>query len=129
VIIAVISGGIAMVFSAILLKKKAEKVFLIERKADIGDLYRSFQKSSGIFFDYGSRFLREPGLSDLVEILNCPREFGERLGEGVSDMFKAAVPIVDGAKPYIEAPLAHLESGKTVRWLRVLAWKREDDVS
>jgi len=70
--IVVVGGGIAGIVSAILLKKKADRVYLIEKEKDIGGLYRSFQSDLGIFFDYGSHFLRETGIPDLDEVL-----FGE----------------------------------------------------
>jgi len=67
--IVVVGGGIAGIVSAILLKKKADRVYLVEKEKDIGGLYRSFQSDLGVFFDYGSHFLRETGIPDLDEVL------------------------------------------------------------
>ena len=67
--IVVVGGGIAGIVSAILLKKKADHVYLIEKEKDIGGLYRSFYCDLGFNFDYGTHFLRETGIPDLDEIL------------------------------------------------------------
>ena len=66
---AIITGsGMAGIVRALLLKRKFEKVSLIEKKSDLGGLLYSY-KTDGGEFDYGTHFLRDTGVSELDEIL------------------------------------------------------------
>jgi protoporphyrinogen oxidase len=66
---AIITGsGMAGIVSALLLKRKFGKVYLIEKKSDLGGLLYSY-KTDGGEFDYGTHFLRDTGVSELDEIL------------------------------------------------------------
>jgi len=76
-IAAVIGGGIAGILSAILLKPKFNKVYLIEKEDHLGGLLKSYQTESGLSFDYGSHFLRDTGIKELDEILYG--DFSEKL--------------------------------------------------
>lgn len=53
----VVGGGIAGIYSAILLKSKYEDVYLIEKEDHLGGLLRSFQNEHGDWFDYGTHFI------------------------------------------------------------------------
>ena len=67
---AVVSGsGIAGILSAILLKRKFDTVYLIEKERRIGGLLNSFRNDAGVEFDYGTHFLRETGVPELDAIL------------------------------------------------------------
>ena len=65
----VVGGGIAGILSAILLKKKFEEVYLIEKGKTLGGLLKSYRNQDGIEFDYGTHFLRETGIPQLDAIL------------------------------------------------------------
>ena len=64
----VVGSGIAGILSALLLKRKFGKVYLIEQKDHLGGLLYSY-KTEGGEFDYGTHFLRDTGVSELDEIL------------------------------------------------------------
>ena len=65
----VVGGGIAGILSAILLKKRFEEVYLIEKGKTLGGLLKSYRNQDGIEFDYGTHFLRETGIPQLDKIL------------------------------------------------------------
>ena len=65
----VVGGGIAGILSSILLKKKFDQVYLLEKENKLGGLLSSYKSKEGFEFDYGSHFLRDTGVSELDEIL------------------------------------------------------------
>ena len=65
----VVGSGIAGILSALMLKSKFEKVYLIEKKNHLGGLLYSYKTEAGVEFDYGTHFLRETGIPDLDKIL------------------------------------------------------------
>ncbi|MCH7605338.1 NAD(P)-binding protein [Patescibacteria group bacterium] len=68
----VVGGGITGILSAIILKEKLERVYLVEKNPHCGGLLQSFQNEEGVSFDYGAHFLKETGIAELDRIL-----FGE----------------------------------------------------
>ena len=65
----VVGGGVAGILSALLLKREYKQVYLIEKQNQLGGLLNSVQNEYGLWFDYGTHFLRETGNSDLDGIL------------------------------------------------------------
>jgi len=65
----VVGGGIAGIYSAILLKKNYEKVYLIESGDEIGGLLRSFQNKEGDWFDYGTHFIAGTGINEVDKVI------------------------------------------------------------
>jgi len=65
----VIGGGIAGIYSAILLKKRYESVFLIEKEQELGGLLRSFHNEGNDWFDYGTHFIAETNIKDIDEVI------------------------------------------------------------
>jgi len=65
----VVGGGIAGILSALLLKRDFDQVYLIEKQERIGGLLNSVQNEQGLWFDYGTHFLRDTGIQELDSIL------------------------------------------------------------
>ena len=65
----VVGSGVAGILSALMLKGKFEKVYLIEKENHLGGLLYSYKTEEGVEFDYGTHFLRETGIPDLDKIL------------------------------------------------------------
>ena len=65
----VVGGGIAGILSSILLKRKFEDVYIIEKNNQIGGLLKSFRNNEGIEFDCGTHFLRDTGHTELDALL------------------------------------------------------------
>ena len=67
--VVVVGSGIAGILSAILLEKKFEKIYLLDKEDHIGGLLSSYKIDERIEFDQGAHFLRDTGLPDLDDIL------------------------------------------------------------
>ena len=65
----IVGSGIAGILSALLLEKKFEKVYLLDKENHLGGLLASYKIAEGIEFDYGAHFLRETGLPELDALL------------------------------------------------------------
>jgi protoporphyrinogen oxidase len=65
----VVGGGIAGILAAILLEKKYGSAWLIEKENDIGGLYRSIETEHGIWFDYGTHFVRSTSIPEIDDII------------------------------------------------------------
>lgn len=65
----IVGGGIAGLYSAMLLKKKYEKVYLIEQEMQVGGLLRSFQNEFGDWFDYGTHFIAGTNVEAIDKVI------------------------------------------------------------
>lgn len=65
----VVGGGIAGLYSAILLKNTYEKVYLVEQGEQLGGLLRSFQNEHGDWFDYGTHFITGTEISEVNQVI------------------------------------------------------------
>ncbi|MCW7466185.1 NAD(P)-binding protein [Leptospira levettii] len=63
----VVGGGIAGIYSAILLRKKGYDVTLIERADKLGGLLNSFENEYGDIFDLGTHFIAGTGKPEIDE--------------------------------------------------------------
>jgi hypothetical protein len=69
----VVGGGIAVILSALLLKKRFRHVDLIERDAECGGLLRSWtDPKTGASFDLGSHFVPKTGEEEIDQIMLKP---------------------------------------------------------
>ena len=51
-----VGSGLAGILCAILLKRKFNEVYLIEKESELGGLLKSFRNGNGIEFDYCTHF-------------------------------------------------------------------------
>jgi len=68
--ITIVGGGIAGLFSALLLNKQGHQVTVIEKAPEVGGLLRSLQLfEDDMFFDFGTHFPQETGNPDIDQLL------------------------------------------------------------
>lgn len=65
----VVGGGIAGIYSAILLKKQYEIVYLVEQEDALGGLLRSFQNEQGDWFDYGTHLIAGTNIEAIDQVV------------------------------------------------------------
>lgn len=65
----VVGGGIAGLLAAKLLRRRHERVLLIERDAGCGGLLGSVCNPDGVVFDHGAHVLSETGVADIDALL------------------------------------------------------------
>ena len=66
----IVGGGIAGLFSALLLSKQGHKVTVVEKAGEVGGLLRSIPLfKDDIFFDFGTHILTETGVLEIDELL------------------------------------------------------------
>ncbi len=65
----VVGGGIAGIYSALLLRKSYETVYLIEQDDSLGGLLRSTKNEHGDWFDYGTHFIVGTGVEAIDNVI------------------------------------------------------------
>ena len=66
----IVGGGIAGLFSALLLSKQGHKVTIVEKAVEVGGLLRSIPLfKDDIFFDFGTHIPAETGVLEIDELL------------------------------------------------------------
>lgn len=65
----VAGGGMSGLLAALLLGKKGYETALVEKEESCGGLLRSWKNTGGVWFDYGTHFLRDTGIPELDALL------------------------------------------------------------
>lgn len=68
-IFVIVGGGIIGMIASLLVKTKKNKVYLIEQNRELGGLFRSRKLYKNLFFDYGSHFLKQTGITKLDKLI------------------------------------------------------------